>query len=154
MRDKLKAASFNQSQITDASHLVVFANFIEYKPQYIDEYIFKTAETRNLNIENIKGYGEFIKRVLLNQPTNDVQNWSAKQTYIALTNLVNAAAELKIDVSPMEGFESEKVNEILNLTSQNLNAVLLAPIGYRAIDDETQYLPKIRKSNQDLFIEI
>jgi nitroreductase len=82
------------------------------------------------------------------------KNWTSKQTYLALGNLLNAAAELKIDVTPMEGFEEEKVNEILGLTQLGLNASLIATIGYRHEEDATQHFAKVRKSNQELFINL
>ena len=80
--------------------------------------------------------------------------WMAKQTYLALGNLLNAAAELKIDVTPMEGFVPAKVNEILGLDKLGLNASLLATIGYRHDEDATQYYKKVRKSNEELFITL
>lgn len=154
VKEAIKNAAYNQSQITDASHLFVFANYINFTAQHIDQYIDNTAKTRKIDSQSIQGYGDFMKRTLLNQSTEDLNIWSAKQTYIALTNLVNAAAERKIDVTPMEGFVSDQVNSILDLNSKNLNAVLIAPAGFRALDDETQHLNKVRKASTDLFIEI
>ena len=78
----------------------------------------------------------------------------AKQTYLALGNLLNAAAELKIDVTPMEGFEAEKYNEILELNELGLNASLVATVGYRHAEDLTQHYVKVRKSNNELFTTI
>jgi nitroreductase len=73
---------------------------------------------------------------------------------LALANLLNAAAELKIDVTPMEGFEPEAVNEILGLQKMGLNATLIATIGYRHEDDATQHFAKVRKSEEELFINL
>ena len=78
----------------------------------------------------------------------------SKQTYLALGNLLNAAAELKIDITPMEGFVPAKVNEILGLDKLNLNATLIATIGYRHEEDATQQYKKVRKSNEELFITL
>ena len=80
--------------------------------------------------------------------------WTSKQTYLALGNLLNAAAELNIDVTPMEGFEPSKFNEILGLEKLGLNAALVAPIGYRNAEDETQNYAKVRKSSEELFINL
>lgn len=83
-----------------------------------------------------------MKSAITNMP-EDVKNiWTAKQTYLALGNLLNAAAELKIDVTPMEGFVPEQYNEILGLTEKGLNAALVATIGYRAEDDVNQFNKK------------
>jgi nitroreductase len=73
------------------------------------------------------------------------------KTYLALGNLLNAAAELKIDVTPMEGFEPAKYNEILGLDKLGLNASLVATIGYRHEEDATQHYPKVRKPMNELF---
>ena len=79
------------------------------------------------------------------------QVWTAKQTYIALSNAIAACAELKIDSTPMEGFESEKYNEILGLSSKGLKADVLLAIGYRSDEDKTKYDVKIRKPMESLF---
>jgi nitroreductase len=80
--------------------------------------------------------------------------WTAKQTYLALGNLLNAAAELKIDATPMEGFVPAQVNEILGLDKLGLNATLIATLGYRDTEDATQHYAKVRKSQEDLFITL
>ena len=91
----------------------------------------------------------------INELSDEAQNiWNAKQTYLALGNLLNAAAELKIDVTPMEGFSPEQVNEILGLDQLGLNATLLATVGYRSEEDTTQHQKKVRKSNEELFITL
>ena len=87
--------------------------------------------------------------------TSESKNiWTAKQTYLALGNLLNAAAELKIDVTPMEGFVPEQVNEILGLDKLGLNTSLIATLGYRHAEDATQHYKKVRKSNEELFITL
>lgn len=153
-RKKIQEASFNQSQVTEASHLIVFAAMTTFENSDVDAYISNTAKTRAIDIDLVAGYGNYIKKVVCTLPEEEIKNWASKQTYIALTNLINAAAELKIDVTPMEGFIPEKINEILDLESQNLNAVLIAPIGYRSAQDQTQFSAKVRKSSEELFITI
>ena len=154
LREKLKPASWNQSQITDASHLIVFANDTNIGNQEIDAFIQNMSETRSVPLESIKGYGDFMKSKINELSVEEKSNWTAKQAYLALGNLINAAAELKIDVTPMEGFDPIFYNEILDLNSQNLNAVLVAAVGYRHEEDATQNYLKVRKSNQELFITI
>jgi nitroreductase len=87
-------------------------------------------------------------------PEEQRNTWTSKQTYLALANLMNAAAELKIDVTPMEGFEPENVNEVLGLNALGLNASLLATIGYRHEEDATQHYKKVRKPKNELFINL
>ncbi|UYW01607.1 NAD(P)H-dependent oxidoreductase [Flavobacterium agricola] len=154
VRQQIKEVAFNQAQITDASHLFVFASYTELSDAKVDAYITNIANTRNIEVEKVNGYGTFIKGIFNPKTEQEVLDWTAKQAYIALTNLINAAAERKIDVTPMEGFIAEKVNEILQLQDRNLNAVLLAPVGFRADDDATQFDAKVRKADQDLFIHI
>lgn len=154
IREQLKPASWNQSQITDASHLVVFANITNIGNDEIDSLISNMSETRSTPLESLVGYGDFMKSKINSLSTEQKSSWTAKQTYLALANLMNAAAEMKIDVTPMEGFEASKYNEILGLNELGLNATLVATIGYRHEEDATQHYKKVRKSTNELFITI
>lgn len=151
IREQLKPVSWNQNQITDASHLFVFCHFTEVSDDAIDRFIKQTAETRNLDLERLNGYGDFIKSKLAEKSPIEKKGWLKSQTYLALANLLNACAELKIDACPMEGFEIESYNEILNLDKQGLSASVIAPIGYRHNEDDTAELPKVRKPIKELF---
>ena len=151
IRKQLQPASWGQSQIVEASHLLVFANMTQINEAYIDAFFLNTSNTRNINIESLDGYKSFMKNAILNMPEDKMAIWTSKQTYLALGNLINAAAELKIDVTPMEGFEPEKYNTILGLTEKGLNASLVATIGYRHEEDQLQHLAKVRKPTTELF---
>ncbi|WP_035673216.1 NAD(P)H-dependent oxidoreductase [Flavobacterium sp. 83] len=154
LRAKIQPAAWGQAQIVDASHLIIFANETNVNDTTIDSYLKNISETRNTPIEALSGYGDFMKSKISTLP-EDVKNiWTAKQTYLALGNLLNAAAELKIDATPMEGFVPAQVNEILGLDKLGLNATLIATLGYRHDDDTTQHYTKVRKSNEDLFITL
>ncbi|MEM1321329.1 MAG: NAD(P)H-dependent oxidoreductase, partial [Bacteroidota bacterium] len=154
IRDQLKTASWNQSQITDASHLVVFCNYSKVASQAIDDYIHLTATTRGIDTETLANYGDFMKKKIAEKTAEETLNWTKNQTYIALANLLSACAALKIDACPMEGFEPEQYNEILGLNERGLNASVIATIGYRSAEDETQHWLKVRKSFENLFEEI
>lgn len=154
IRERLKPASWNQSQITDASHLFVFCNYTDASPKAIDDFIKQTAETRNLDLERLNGYGDFIKEKLNEKSPEEKTAWLKSQTYLALGNLLNACAELKIDACPMEGFEPEAYNKILGLEKQGLNAAVIAPVGYRHNEDHTIGAKKVRKPLYLLFQEI
>ncbi|MPT34885.1 NAD(P)H-dependent oxidoreductase [Flavobacterium sp. WV_118_3] len=154
LRAKLQPVSWGQSQIVDASHLLVFANMTDFGGEQIDAFLNNIVETRQIPMESIAGYGDFMKSKLTTLPADKLSNWTSKQTYIALGNLLSAAAELKIDATPMEGFEAEKVNEILGLNELGLNASLIATLGYRHEEDATQHYAKVRKSNEELFINL
>ena len=154
IREQLKPVSWNQSQITEASQVVVFANYTKLDDSTIDNYVGRISKTREVPVESIQGYGDFMKSKILGLTTEQQAAWTSKQTYLALGNLINAAAELKIDATPMEGFEAEKYNEILNLNELNLNASLVATIGYRHEEDTNQHVKKVRKSKEELFINL
>lgn len=152
LRAQLLPASWGQNQIVDASHLIVFANQTTVENVDIDNYINNVATTRNIPVEALTGYADFVKGSIGNMSEEVKSTWTSKQTYIALGNLMNAAAELKIDVTPMEGFVPAQYNEILGLDKLNLNAALVATVGYRHAEDDTQHYAKVRKSNEDLFL--
>ena len=154
LRAKLQPAGWGQSQIVDASQLIVFANITNFGETEIDASIVNTTKTRGLPADALKGYGDFMKSKIVVLPEDVRNTWASKQTYLALGNLMNAASELKIDVTPMEGFEPAQVNEILGLGKLGLNATLLATIGYRHEEDATQHYAKVRKSNEELFINL
>lgn len=154
LRAKIQPAAWGQSQIVDASCLLVFANITNFGETEIDNYINLMAKTREISVESLKGYADFMKMKITSLSEEQRNVWTSKQTYLALANLMNAAAELKIDVTPMEGFEPEKVNEILGLTEKGLHASLLATIGYRHEEDATQHYAKVRKPLNELFINL
>lgn len=151
VKEKLKSASWGQSQITDASHIIVFANTTDFGEELVDDYLSNVSETRSIPKEELKGYADLMKSKLMDLPAETKSNWTARQAYIAFGNLMQAAAELKIDTCPMEGFESDKYNEILGLNGKNLDAAVVLAVGYRSEEDETQHYAKVRKSKEELF---
>ena len=154
LRAKLQPAAWGQSQIVDASHLIVFANITNFGDIEIDEAIQNLTTNRGLPADALKGYGDFMKSKISTLPEEKRNTWTAKQTYLALGNLLNVAAELRIDVTPMEGFEPAQFNEILGLEAMNLNAAVVATIGYRDETDDIQHYTKVRKSNEELFLTL
>jgi nitroreductase len=154
LRAQLQPAAWGQSQIVEASHLFIFANDTNLGDEAIDDYLKTISITRETPIEALAGYGDFMKSTIAKLSTEAKNVWTSKQTYLALGNLLNAAAELKIDVTPMEGFVPAQVNEILGLDKLNLTASLMATVGYRHEDDATQFHKKVRKSHEDLFITL
>ena len=154
IRAQLQPAAWGQAQIVDASHIIVFATETNFGDLQIDKYIKNLTETRGIPAESVQGYSDFMK-TKINGLTEDQKTvWTAKQTYLALGNLLNAAAELKIDVTPMEGFEPEKFDAILGLEKRGLHSAVVATIGYRHNEDATQHYAKVRKSNEELFINL
>lgn len=152
LRKKLRKASWDQRQITDASHLFVFCNYTTGYEQHIDDFVQRILEVDRTGKEGAINYGEFIKNAVSNMGTAKSKSWSEKQTYLALNNLLIACAELKIDACPMEGFDGDMYNKILGLDKLGLNAAVVATVGYRSANDHTQKRKKIRKSINELFV--
>lgn len=151
VKNKLKKASYNQSQISDASHIFVFCNSTKIIGDDIDTYIKNKSSIQNKPISEISGYGDFLKTTLLKKEHKKVSIWTANQVYIALSHLMTFCPSIGIDSCPVEGFDSYKYNEILNLNNRNLNSTVVAAVGYRSNKDSSQYEKKIRKSNDELF---
>jgi len=154
LRAQIQQAAWGQSQIVDASHLFIFANDTNIGDDAIDNFLNAISVTRETPLDSLAGYGDFMKSKISTLEPAVKNVWTSKQTYLALGNLLNAAAELKIDVTPMEGFVPSQVNEILGLDKLNLNASLIATVGYRHEEDATQFYKKVRKSKEDLFITL
>ncbi|HLV64042.1 NAD(P)H-dependent oxidoreductase [Galbibacter sp.] len=154
VKEQLKEAAFGQPQLVDSSHVVVFANVSDLNAKHIASYIANIRKTRGLQNEQLEGFSNLMNSVVdgLSQDAREV--WAAKQTYIALGNLLSAAADLKIDSCPMEGFDAAKVAQVLNLKELNLTPSVIAALGYRSAQDPTQHYQKVRKPEEELFITI
>jgi len=154
IRELLKPACWDQPQIVEASHLIVFSNKTSFSGEMVDTYLQNVSQTRGIPQDLLKGYGDFMKSKLLPLTDEEKARWTSRQTYIALGNLLSAAALLKIDACPMEGFNPEAVNKILRLEEKQLNASVIAAVGYRSHDDETQHYKKVRQSKKELFTQL
>lgn len=154
IREKLRPASWDQPQITDASHLLVFCGYNDVTDEDVDAYINLKAQTHDVEVASLKGSSDFMKMKMKEKSSEEKQSWTAKQTYIALSNALNACAELQLDSTPMEGFGPESYNEILGLKEKNLNADVVLAIGYRSEEDDLQSAKKIRKQLEDIFEEV
>lgn len=153
MRNELKAAAFgnNANLFADASHIFIFASVVNLGQDYVDSYMDNVGTVRNLSKEDLIGFSDYVSGYV-GGLTNEQKNiWTAKQAYIALGNLINAAALMHIDTTPMEGVDMEKVNKILELDKLGLTASVVATVGYRHSEDATQHFKKVRKPKQELF---
>lgn len=153
VRARLKLVSANQSQITDASHLVVFARRVEITPADVDGHIARMVEVRKVEIERLKGLHESMQRSFANPtslPGGNLETYTRSQVYIALGFLLASAAMLGIDACPMEGFEAAKYDEILGLREQGYSAAVVAAVGYRAASDWLAPMAKVRWKHEDV----
>jgi nitroreductase len=130
MRQQLQGAAWGQSQVVDASHLVVFAIKQGVNAGDVDPYLDRMAAVRQTAKENLQGLENMIKGFLQDPPFPlDPNAWSARQVYIALGFFLYSAAMLGVDACPIEGFVPDQVNEILGLPDQGYAAVALCAAG-------------------------
>ena len=147
----LRPYSWDQSQVTDCSHHVVFASRNVIDEAFVDKYIDRIAEVRGVTPESMKFYKEMMSSDILNGPRSKwVQKWAARQVYIALGNFMTSAALLGVDTCPMEGMDPAKYDEILDLPAKGFSSVVACPAGYRAETDKYSSLPKVRFDKTDL----
>jgi len=153
IRKQLRAAAWDQSQITDASQLLVFALDTNFDEKGVDRFVDLTAKTRNLDASALSGYADMMKGSF-QRPKNEVQAWLTRQLYIALGFGLVAAAEMNIDACPMEGFDTAQFDKILGLKEKGLASVVILTVGYRSAEDDYQHLTKVRRCKEELFITI
>jgi len=153
--EQIREFSFNQSQVTDCSHLLVFAAWDGYSYDKIDEVFKRTVKERGLPEDTMDGY----KSMLWGMYEPLGQEWhsihSAKQAYIAFGLAIAAAAEQKVDATPMEGFDRDKMDELLELDKLGLKSVVILPLGYREEEgDWLMNLKKVRTPKEEFTTEI
>lgn len=153
-REKLKAAAWGQTQLTDASHLVVLAYKKILNDADVERYVDRIVEVRGVPRESLADYENVMKGSAKKAVDGGyIETWNSRQAYIALGFLLETAALLGIDATPMEGFDAAQFNEILGLT--DYSAVVICPVGYRnAESDWLAPLPKVRFPREELIVRI
>ena len=151
IKEKIKPVAWNQSVITDCSHLLVFAAWDTYTADRINYMFDLTNDIRGFKNEGWENY----RQMLLNSyPQKDAEenfNHAAKQAYIAFSQAVAAAAFEGVDATPLEGFDPTAVDEILGLREKGLRSAVLLPLGYRQPEEDWLVnLVKVRKPMKDL----
>jgi len=154
VREKLKPAAWGQSQITDASHLVVFAYKKNLTDEDIEQFVDRIVEVRSTPREFLADYENAMKGSAKGARDGGyIETWNSRQAYIALGFLLQTAALLGIDATPMEGFDAAQFNEILGLT--DYSAVAVAAVGYRDTENDwLANLPKVRMPESELIQRI
>lgn len=153
LREQLRPASWGQSQVTDASHLIVLAAMKKISVEYIDHFVAAIAKTRSVTPESLQGYRGMMVSSIAGKSEAETIQWACLQAYIALGSLMTAAALRGIDTCPMEGFERDKYDAILGLASLGLTTAVVCPVGHRAATDKHAALAKVRFSRDELVIE-
>ena len=155
VKEQLKPASWNQSQVTDCSHHVVFCAKANVTEADVDLFIKRVVEVRGSEVQSLKGYRDVIAGFAAKAAKEGwLRQWTAKQVYIALGNLMTSAAALGVDTCPMEGFEPAKYDEILGLPAEGVNAVVGCCVGYRSADDRYATAKKVRFPIEELIKRI
>jgi len=151
IKEAIRPVAWNQSMITDCSHLLVFAAWDTYTEERINKMFDLTNEVRGFKNE---GWENYRKMLLGAYPQKDAEenfNHAAKQAYIAFSAAIIAAAFEGVDSTPIEGFDPDAVDKILGLREKGLRSCVLFPIGYKNADNDWLVnLKKVRKSTEDL----
>ena len=151
LKEKIRPVAWDQSVVTECSHLLVFAAWDDYTEDRINYMFDLTNEIRGFKNE---GWENYRQKLLSEYPQQDAEKnfeHAAKQAYIALGMAMVAAAYEKVDTTPMEGFSADKVDTILGLREKGLRSAVLLPVGYRHEDEDWLVgLKKVRKPMDDL----
>ncbi len=146
---KLPAISWNQPQPGDCSHMVVFAARKTVDKQYVDAFLARTAEQRNVPVESLGGYRNVLLEFLQNAAGRQLA-WSSNQAYIALGQLLASAAMLGVDACPMEGIVATEYDKLLGLEGGDYTTIVGCALGYRHSEDRYASLAKVRFDASDL----
>lgn len=155
VRARIQPVSWNQGQVTDGSHLLVFAAWDNYTPERINAMFDYTNDVRGFKNE---GWEAYRQQLLATYPQRDAQvnfEHAARQAYIGFGAAVIAAAFEEVDCTPMEGFDPAAVDEILGLRARGLKSVVMLPLGYRkAEQDWLVNLPKVRRPREQFVTDV
>lgn len=154
-REKLVPVSWNQRQVADSSHFVVFAAKESVSEADVDHYMARTAEVRGTTPDTLASFKGMLMSDIVNGPRSAWQHeWATRQTYIALGNFMTSAALLGIDTCPMEGLDPAAYDDILGLKGSGYKTVVACAAGYRAAADKYAAAPKVRFPASELIVRI
>lgn len=154
LRQNLVEHSYGQKQVVDASHLLVICIQDNILDDDIDEHFDNVKDLRATPETILEPFRKDLKLMMKGKSIEERQEWSVKQAYIALGNLMTVCAFEHIDSCPMEGFNPQAYDDILRLKEKNLKSVLLLPVGHRAQDDMFADFKKVRKQLSEAVIEM
>jgi nitroreductase len=154
VRKQLVEHSFGQAQVMNASHLLILCINENISDKDVDSHFDNVINIRSTPETILAPYRADLKAMMRDMSKVERQEWSIKQVYIALGNLMTVCAVEKIDSCPMEGFDADQYDTILNLKEQQLKSVLLLPVGYRHDDDMFADFKKVRKPLLDAVVEL
>ncbi len=147
LKKKLQPAAYNQPQIVESSHLLVFAAWENVTEEHVHEYLESIAKARNVTLESLNGFKSSLMNIVHGRTQAQKYEWAARQAYIAFGTAITAAAVEEVDATPMEGFNPETFDEILGLKEKGLRSVTILALGYR--DSEKDILVNAKKVRRD-----
>jgi nitroreductase len=154
IRAKLQPNSWNQSQIVEASHLVVIAAKKEVTHEDVENYLSLISSVRGVPASALQDYGNMMKGFLDNLASQGAcEAWSTRQAYLALGMLLSTAAALKVDTCPLEGINPVAYDEILNLNQTGYSTKVACALGYRSAEDATASYTKVRYPRAQVMLE-
>ncbi|MBX3443054.1 MAG: NAD(P)H-dependent oxidoreductase [Planctomyces sp.] len=153
VKQQLVPISWGQSQVRDASHVVVFAIRRSVGADDVDRYVRRISEVRGVPVESLGGFRGVMLNFLAN-PAVNLDDWAARQVYIALGTFMTAAAALGVDTCPLEGIQPAKYDELLQLPQSGHMTIVACAAGYRAADDKHAALPKVRFPAEEMIARI
>lgn len=143
LKEKIAPIAFNQSQVIDSSHLLVFAAFENYTEEGIDKTFSRMNAERGLPEDTTDAYKAQLKGMILPRTAEENFNHAARQAYIGFGIAIAEAASLKVDSTPMEGFNPAALDKLLGLQKQGLKSVTILALGHR--DEANDWLVNMKK---------
>ncbi|MGE5364807.1 MAG: NAD(P)H-dependent oxidoreductase [Bacteroidota bacterium] len=154
-RKQLQPAAYNQPQITEGSHVLVFAAWDDVTAQHVDDYINNIAETRGVSPESLEAFRNSLMNIVNGRTPAEKSEWAARQAYIALGTAITAAAMEQVDATPMEGFNPEELDRILGLKSMGLKSAAILVLGYRDADNDfLANAKKVRRPKDEFILSV
>ncbi len=151
LRQDLRVHTWNQSQVTDASHYVVFLAKQQLDIEHIDKHLARVSDLRGVSSETLTGYRNMMTENLLKSDRfKTIRFWAQRQAYIAMGFLLETASLLQIDACPIEGMSPEEYNKILKLENTGWETIAAVALGYRSDDDKYQSIKKVRFDKSDV----
>lgn len=154
LKEKLVPASFGQQQISQSAAILVFAVRTDFGMDYIDQFFKDMSTKRQIPLENLEGYKNFMKGSFANKSEDEISSWATKQVYLTMGHMLASLAVLQIDACPMEGLDPQAYDKILDLDAKQLKTIVAMPIGVRAPDDASATALKVRKDLSDIIIDL
>lgn len=144
LKAQCQQAIMNQPQVVESSHVLVFAPWRQFDESAVDHWVARVASERNMPLARLEGMANTIKQKVTGLGSDEARfQWAAHQAYLAAGVTLSAAAMAQVDATPMEGFDPQALDQVLNLAERNLRSALVVCLGYR--DEAEDWLAPMKK---------